>query len=65
MSAPYMKLGGVYNTTAGLTYSAALAITNGAVTVGGGSDPTNNGVLFMDGGNGDNTANSAVISLSH
>ena len=60
----WLKLGGTYNTITGQSGTAALAITNGVVTVGGGSDAVNNGVLFMDGGNGDSTANTGVSTLT-
>ena len=60
----WLKLGGNYNTTTGQSGTAVLAITNGVVTVGGGSDAVNNGVLFMDGGNGDSTANTGVSTLT-
>ena len=60
----WLKLGGIYNSIAGQTSTSALTVTNGAVTVGGGSDATYNGVLFLDGGNGDNTANTGVATLT-
>ena len=59
-----LKLVGVYNSTAGVTATGTLSVTNGAVTVGGGSDVANNGVLFMDGGNGDATANTGSSTLN-
>ena len=60
----WMKLGGNYNNLAGQTSTSSLTVTNGAVTVGGGSDAGYNGVLLMDGGNGDNTANTGVATLT-
>ena len=60
----WMKLGGNYNATTGQSGTAILAVTNGAVTVGGGSDAAYNGVLFMDGGNGDATANTGTSTLT-
>ncbi len=60
----WLKLGGNYNATTGQSGTAVLATTNGIVTVGGGSDAVNNGVLFMDGGNGDSTANTGVSTLT-
>ncbi len=60
----YLKLVGVYNSTAGVTCTGTLTVTNGAVTVGGGLDAAYNGVLFMDGGNGDATANTGTSTLT-
>ncbi len=60
----WMKLVGVFNTLVGITCTGTLNVTNGVVTVGGGSDTINNGVLFMDGANGDNTVNTGVSTLS-
>ncbi len=59
-----LKLCGNYNSTAGINCSGTLTVANGAVTVGGGLDAANNGVLFMDGINGDNTANTGTSTLS-
>ena len=60
----WLKLDGYYNSTVGYTAVGNLTVTNGTVTIGGGSDPANNGVLFMDGGNGDNTANTGTSTLT-
>ena len=60
----WMKLGGTYNTVTGQSGTAILAVTNGTVAIGGGSDTVYNGVLFMDGGNGDSTANTGVSTLT-
>ena len=60
----WMKLGGNYNATTGQSGTAILTVTNGAVAIGSGSDAINNGVLFMDGGNGDATANTGTSTLT-
>ena len=60
----WMKLGGTYNTITGQSGTAILTVTNGAVAIGGGSDAAYNGVLFMDGGNGDSTANTGQSTLT-
>ena len=60
----WLKLGGHFNTVTGNTSTNTLTITNGVVTVGGGSDATNNGVLFMNGGTGDATANTGLSTLT-
>ena len=60
----WLKLGGNYNSIAGQNATNSLSITNGTVSIGGGSDAAYNGVLFMDGGNGDNTANTGVTTLN-
>ena len=59
-----LKLCGNYNSTAGINCTGIVSVAYGVVTVGGGSDVSNNGVLFMNGGNGDNTAAaSAGVSI--
>jgi autotransporter-associated beta strand protein len=59
-----LKLGGNYNTDAGTNATSALSIANGTVTVGGGNVGTNNGVLFMNGGNGNAVANTGNATLT-
>ncbi len=59
-----LKLGGNFNNIAGTNATSSLAITNGTVTVGGGDAATNNGVLFMNGGAGDNTVNTGNSTLT-
>lgn len=60
----WMKLLGNYSATTGQYGTGNLVVTNGWVTIGGGSDSTNNGVLFMDGGNGDATVNTGTSTLT-
>ena len=60
----WLKLGGKYNTTTGNTSTNTLTITNGIVSLGGGSDAAYNGVLFMNGANGDATANTGLSTLT-
>ena len=60
----WIKMGGNYNAITGQSGTAILTIANGAVGIGGGSDTVYNGVLFMDGGNGDATANTGTSTLS-
>lgn len=59
-----LKLGGRFNNGFGTNATSSLAITTGTVTVGGGSDASFNGVLFMNGGAGDNTANTGTSTLT-
>jgi len=60
----WLKLGGNYNSIAGISTTSALSISNGAVKIGGGSDTGYNGALFMNGGNGDTTANTGTSTLT-
>lgn len=59
-----LKLGGNFNTNAGTNATSSLAITSGTVTVGGGDAVGSNGVLFMNGGAGDNTVNTGNSTLT-
>ncbi|MFN0076617.1 MAG: autotransporter-associated beta strand repeat-containing protein [Prosthecobacter sp.] len=59
-----LKVGGVFNSDAGTNATSALSIANGTVTVGGGDVGTNNGVLFMNGGNGNAVANTGNATLT-
>jgi autotransporter-associated beta strand protein len=60
----WLKLGGSYHNGFGTNATSSLAIATGTVTVGGGSDASYNGVLFMNGGAGDNTANTGTSTLT-
>lgn len=60
----WLKLGGTHNNGNGTNATSSLAITTGTVTLGGGSDATSNGVLFMNGSAGNNTVNTGTSTLT-